>query len=113
MQVEAFFDPTRGQRAVIKLGEGDAEAASTLRAVQDAFRARHFRRQQVERTGNATFVYGDRNQYQKLATLLTHAGLVLFLLAGAVATAASFEAVLFVGEGADRYSPIGSRATCS
>ena len=98
-QSEAFFDPTRGQRAVIELGDSDAEAASTLRAVQDAFRARHFRRQQVERTGSATFVYGDRNQYQKLATLLTHAGLVLFLLAGAVTTAASFEAVLFVGEG--------------
>jgi cytochrome c biogenesis protein len=98
-QSEAFFDRSRGQRAVIELSGGHAEAAMTLSAVQDAFRARHLRRQRVERAGNAAFVYGDRNQYQKLATLLTHAGLVLFLVAGAVTTALSFEAVVFVGEG--------------
>jgi cytochrome c biogenesis protein len=98
-QSEAFFDRSRGQRAVIELSGGHAEAAMTLSAVQDAFRARHLRRQRVEQAGNAAFVYGDRNQYQKLATLLTHAGLVLFLVAGAVTTALSFEAVVFVGEG--------------
>jgi cytochrome c biogenesis protein len=49
--------------------------------------------------GGATFVYGDRNQYQKLATLLTHAGLVLFLAGGALTVAAGFETVVFVGEG--------------
>ena len=117
-QPEAFFDASRSQRATIELAgrdrreEGTASAdgtagppaaltdpASTLRAVQHAFRARHFRRQRVIQAGSAAFVYGDRNQYQKLATLLTHAGLVLFLLAGAVTTAASFEAVVFVGEG--------------
>ncbi len=98
-QSEAFFDRSRGQRAVIELSGGHAEAAMTLSAVQDAFRARHLRRQRVERAGSVAFVYGDRNQYQKLATLLTHAGLVLFLVAGAVTTALSFEAVVFVGEG--------------
>ena len=98
-QSEAFFDPSRGQRAVIELSGSEAEAATALSAVQDAFRARHLRRQQVERAGSVAFVYGDRNQYQKLATLLTHAGLVLFLVAGAVTTALSFEAVVFVGEG--------------
>ena len=30
--------------------------------------------------GSTTWIYGDRNQYNKLATLLTHAGLVLFLV---------------------------------
>ena len=47
----------------------------------------------------ATIVHGDRNQYQKLATLLTHAGLVLFFVAGGVTVAAGFETVVFVGEG--------------
>ncbi len=112
-QPQAFFDPGRGQRATIELAgpaavgvaadPGPAQAAAdpmgTVSAVQDAFRARHFRRQRVAQADGATVVYGDRNQYQKLATLLTHAGLVLFLLAGAVTTAASFEAIVFVGEG--------------
>ena len=65
-----------------------------------AFRRRHFRRQQTVRHGEATYVYGDRNQYQKLATLLTHAGLVLFLAGGALTVGAEFETVVFVGEGA-------------
>ena len=109
-QAEAFFDPGRGQRAVIQLagrsglagggsGPVDAHPASAIGAVQAAFRARGLRRQRVTTTAAATFVYGDRNQFQKLATLLTHAGLVLFLVAGAVTTAASFQAVVFVGEG--------------
>jgi cytochrome c biogenesis protein len=120
-QPQAFFDPGRGQRATIELagpaaaGAADpgpaqvgadpepacaaADPVSTLRAVEGAFRAQHLRRQRVAQADGATVVYGDRNQYQKLATLLTHAGLVLFLLAGAVTAAASFEAVVFVGEG--------------
>jgi cytochrome c biogenesis protein len=93
-QPDAFFDPARPQRAeVVLAGEG------TEGAVQAAFRRRHFRRQRVVSTDGVTYVYGDRNQYQKLATLLTHAGLVLFLAGGAVTVAAGFETVVFVGEG--------------
>ena len=44
-------------------------------------------------------VYGDRNQYFKLATLLTHLGLILFLAGGAITGAFGFETVLFVGQG--------------
>jgi cytochrome c biogenesis protein len=78
-------------------------------AVEGAFRARRLRRQRILRSGDATTVYGDRNQYQSLATLLTHAGLVLFLVGGAVTVAASFEAVLFVGEGQSAPArPIGT-----
>ena len=93
-QPEAFFDPGREHRAVI---EGTGEAA--LDEVRAAFRRRHFRRQRLADDDGATYVYGDRNQYQKLATLLTHAGLVLFLTGGAVTVAAGFETVVFVGEG--------------
>lgn len=111
-QPEAFFDPGRDHRGVVESGTrtstvtgagpatGDTlTAGDTLAAVQRAFRSRHFRRQQVVQADGITFVYGDRNQYMKLATLLTHAGLVLFLAGGAVTVAAGFETVVFVGEG--------------
>ena len=88
-QPAAFFDPAREHRAVLEAGEDD------VAAVQEAFRRRHFRRQRTVAADGATFVYGDRNQYQKLATLLTHAGLVLFLAGGAVTVAAGFETVSY------------------
>ena len=93
-QPAAFFDSGREHRAVLA-GAGEA----SLEPVRLAFRGRHFRRQRTVEAGDATYVYGDRNQYQKLATLLTHAGLVLFLVGGAVTVAAGFETVVFVGEG--------------
>ncbi|MEX1295342.1 MAG: cytochrome c biogenesis protein ResB [Candidatus Limnocylindrales bacterium] len=93
-QPAAFFDPGREHRSAL---DGGGEAA--LGSVHEAFRRRHFRRRQTVRTGDATYVYGDRNQFQKLATLLTHAGLVLFLAGGAITVAAGFETVVFVGEG--------------
>ncbi len=94
-QPAAFFDPGREHRAVL-----DGGGAAALEQVHHAFRRRHFRRRQTARADDATYVYGDRNQYQKLATLLTHAGLVLFLVGGAITVGAGFETVVFVGEGA-------------
>jgi cytochrome c biogenesis protein len=56
-----------------------------------------------------TYLYADRNQYFKLATLLTHLGLVLFLAGGAVTAAFGFETVLFVGEGQTApVAPVGT-----
>jgi len=46
-----------------------------------------------------TYVYGDRNQYFRMATLLTHLGLILFLIGGAITAGFGFETVVFVGEG--------------
>jgi len=93
-QPAAFFDPAREHRAIVD-GAGD----DALSAVRRAFRRRHFRRQRTAGAGDATYLYGDRNQYQKMATLLTHTGLVLFLAGGAITVAAGFETVVFVGEG--------------
>ena len=90
----AFFDARRDHRVVIE-GVGD----DAVELVRGAFRRRRFRRQRMVEADAATFVYGDRNQYQKLATLLTHAGLVLFLAGGALTVVAGFETVVFVGEG--------------
>ncbi|MEP7378105.1 MAG: cytochrome c biogenesis protein ResB [Chloroflexota bacterium] len=44
-------------------------------------------------------VYGDKNQYVKLATLFTHLGLILFLAGAAVTTMLGYETVVFLGEG--------------
>ena len=109
-QPEAFFD-TRARPAGDRAAgaPGRMRRPSTVAAVAACLPARHFRRQRVVRAEGATWIYGDRNQYQQLATLLTHAGLVLFLLAGAVTVAASFEAVLFVGEG--QTAPVRSVGT--
>src|SRR3954452_3558337 len=44
-------------------------------------------------------VYGDKNQYFRLATLFTHLGLILFLAAAAITTGFGFETVVFLGTG--------------
>jgi cytochrome c biogenesis protein len=44
-------------------------------------------------------LYGDKNQYIKMATLFTHLGLILFLAGGAVTTTFGFETVVFLGVG--------------
>ncbi len=104
-QPAVFFDARRDHRAHL---DGIA-AADAVSGVQRAFRSRHFRRQQTRQVDDVTYVYGDRNQYMKLATLLTHTGLVLFLAAGAVTVAAGFETVVFVGEG--QTAPVRSVGT--
>ena len=69
--------------------------------VAAAFLRRHrFNVRQASSTRTAcVYLYGDRNQYFKLATLLTHLGLILFLAGAAMTGAFGFETVLFVGEG--------------
>src|SRR3954469_12872309 len=52
-----------------------------------------------ERVGDTTYVYGDRNRWVKLATLVSHAGLVLFLVAAAVTSRFGDEQGLVVAEG--------------
>ncbi len=55
------------------------------------------------------FVYGDRNQYSKLATLFTHLGLITFLLAAAVSSRLGDEQGLVVAEGESlTVQPIGT-----
>ena len=54
-------------------------------------------------------LYGDKNQYLKLATIFTHLGLILFLAGAAVTTALGFETVVFLGEG--QTAPVQSVGT--
>ncbi len=74
-------DP-RGPAAGATGAGGTARPWST-EAVRRVLRSKHFRLRE-ETAGDATFLYGDRNQYTKLATLITHLGLLLFIVAAAV-----------------------------
>lgn len=90
-----FFDPRLPNRSVL---DG---TQLTVDQVAGALRRRRFRvqRRASASDGSVTWVQGDRNQYSKLATLLTHLGLILFLAGGAVTVSLGFETVVFVGEG--------------
>jgi len=97
VQPAAFFDLRLPERAAFPAVEAtDDELASALRG----------RRFKVRRAVEAgvdgapiRHLYGDRNQYLKMATLFTHLGLILFLIGGGVTGALGYETVLFVGEG--------------
>ena len=53
----------------------------------DAFIGKQHRfKVREEEVDGTRYLYGDRNQYTKLATLLTHLGLILFIVAAAVTT---------------------------
>ncbi len=100
VQPEPFFDPRLPDRAAMD-GVGAATVARVLR--------RHrYRVRQAEADG-VTFLYGDRHRWVKLATLLTHAGLVLFLVAAAATSALGDEQALVVANGdALTVQPIGT-----
>ncbi len=90
VQPDPFFDPRLPDRAAL----GGLEAA----AVEAVLRRNRFRVRRAE-VGGTTYLYGDRHQYTKMATLLTHLGLILFLVAAAVTSRFGFEAPLVVAAG--------------
>jgi len=103
VQPAPFFDLRLNERA--RFTNVDPAAAEELVAV---LRGRHFkvREQSVDPPDDSLdanhpvrHLYGDRNQYMKLTTLLTHLGLILFLAGGAVTVALGYETVVFLGEG--------------
>jgi cytochrome c biogenesis protein len=90
-QPEPFFDPRLPDRAALA-GVDQAELANAVRR-----RGFHVRE---ERAADGTaYLYGDRHQYTKMATLLTHLGLILFLVAAAVTSRFGDEQGLVVPEG--------------
>jgi cytochrome c biogenesis protein len=91
VQPEPFFDPRLPDRAAMD-GVAAADVARVIRG-----RGFHVR-QEVGPDGTA-HVYGDRHRYTKLATLLTHLGLILFLVAAAVTSRFGDEQGLIVPEG--------------
>ncbi len=100
VQPDQFYDPVLPERAVVTGLQADA-VEQVLR--RNRF---HVRREDV---GAVSYLYGDRNRWTKLATLLTHTGLVLFLVAAAVTTRFGDEQGLVVADGESlTVQPIGT-----
>ncbi len=100
VQPEPFFDPRLPDRATIA-GVRDTQ-------VREVLRRHRFRVREAEAEG-VRYLYGDRHQYTKMATLLTHLGLILFLVAAAVTSLLGDEQGLVVGEGESlTVQPIGT-----
>ncbi len=99
-QPDAFFDPRLPDRALVAGLQADQ--------VRDVLRQNRFRVREVT-TEDAHYLYGDRHQYTKMATLLTHLGLILFLVAAAVTSLWGDEQGLVVAEGESlTVQPIGT-----
>jgi cytochrome c biogenesis protein len=100
VQPDPFYDPALPDRALM--------AGVDARTVGGVLRRHRF----VVRTEVAegvTYLYGDRNRWVKMATLLTHTGLVLFLVAAAVTARLGDEQGLVVAEGESlTVQPIGT-----
>ena len=100
-QPEPFFDPILPDRAAM-----DGVAATDVRKV---LRGSGFHVREETATDGTRYVYGDRHQYTKMATLLTHLGLILFLIAAAATARLGDEQGLVVAEGQSlTVQPIGT-----
>jgi cytochrome c biogenesis protein len=100
VQPDPYYDPKLPDRALMAGVDADA-AAAVLRRHRFAVRR--------EAVDGVAYLYGDRNRWTKMATLLSHAGLVLFLVAAAVTARFGFEQGLVVAEGESMtVQPIGT-----
>jgi cytochrome c biogenesis protein len=84
-QPDPFFDPRLPDRAVIAGGLAEDDVRGALARARFRVRVEH------DAARGTAYVYGDRHQYVKLATLLSHMGLIGFLVAGAVTSVFGFE----------------------
>ncbi len=101
VQPEPYYDPTLPDRAAM-----DGVAAADLATVVGK---RGFRVRQETTEDGTVHVYGDRHQYTKMATLFTHLGLILFLVAAGVTSRFGDEQGLVVPEGESlTVQPIGT-----
>lgn len=101
VQPEPYYDPRQPDRAEMR----EVAAPDVARV----FRRRGFRVRQATAEDGSSHIYGDRHQYTKMATLLTHTGLILFLLAAAVTSRFGDEQGLIVPEGESlTVQPIGT-----
>src|SRR5262245_6519420 len=94
VQPDAYFDPRLPDRVSIAPGPGLSAGA-----VAAALRRHRFTVRQASEPDGVTFIYGDRNRWTKLATLISHLGLILFLVAGLVTARFGDEQGLVVAEG--------------
>jgi len=98
VQPPPFYDLRMDNRALV--ANVDEAALADVMSVLRRSRFRVREQRVAQAAGNDVInIYGDKNQYFRLATLFTHLGLILFLGAAAVTTAFGFETVVFLGEG--------------
>ncbi len=90
VQPEPFYDPALPDRAAMT-----GVAATDVHA---ALRHQRFGVREAEVDG-VRYLYGDRNRWTKLATLMTHLGLILFLVAGIVTSRLGDEQGLVIADG--------------
>lgn len=100
-QPEPYFDPRLPDRAAMDgLATGD---------VTRVLRKHGFHVREATEPDGTRYIYGDRHQYTKMATLLTHAGLIVFLVAAAATARLGDEQGLVVAEGQSlTVQPIGT-----
>ena len=100
-QPEPFYDPGLPDRA--------AMSGVSTEAVRAVLRRNGLHVRSATGNDGTTYLYGDRHQYAKMATLFTHAGLILFLVAAAVTSRLGDEQGLVVPEGSSlTVQPIGT-----
>ena len=93
VQPDPYFDPRLPDRVSI------APGGLTAAAVAATLRGRRFVVRQEASADGSAYIYGDRNRWVKLATLISHLGLILFLVAGMVTARFGDEQGLVVAEG--------------
>jgi cytochrome c biogenesis protein len=94
VQPPAYFDPRLPDRVSIAAGPG-----LTAGAVAGALQRARFAVREAVADDGTRFLYGDRNRWTKLATLVSHLGLILFVVAGLVTARLGDEQGLVVAEG--------------
>ena len=100
VQPDPFYDPELPDRAAMS----GVDAA----AVRAALRSQRFVVREAEQDG-VRYLYGDRHRWTKLATLISHLGLILFLVAAVVTWQLGDEQGLVVAEGDSlTVQPIGT-----
>jgi len=100
-QPEPFFDPILPDRA--------AMTAVPAESVRQVLERTGFHVREETAPDGTRYLYGDRHRYTKLATLLTHLGLILFLIAAAATARLGDEQGLVVAEGSSlTVQPIGT-----
>lgn len=91
VQPDGYFDPVLPDRAMM--------AGSDAATVHAVLRRHRFRVREETGPDGVRHLYGDRHQYTKMATLLTHLGLILFLVAAAVTSRLGVEEGLVIARG--------------
>jgi len=101
VQPDPFYDPVLPDRA--------ATDRLTPDAVRAVLRGNRFGVRTETTADGTVYLYGDRHRWVKMATLLTHTGLVLFLVAAAVTSRLGFEAGILLARGESQ--PVSSIGT--